>query len=158
MKNLIIFILVSPILGIFLLVLISNNEKNLLKFTALNFSLLPFMGLTFVWSFFNRKSLVYHKSLENSPLVTEISWFPNFTFAIDGISIYFLLLTTLLIPICILISLDSINYKLKKYLIFFLFLEFLLTSFFCIFDFFIFFMFFDLFLKKVFIPIFLIDL
>jgi proton-translocating NADH-quinone oxidoreductase chain M len=76
----------------------------------------------------------------------------NLTLGIDGISIFFLLLTTLLIPICILISWNSINYKLKEYLISFLILEFLLIGVFCILDLLLFYIFFE----SVLIPMFLI--
>ena len=62
------------------------------------------------------------------------------------------MLTTLLIPICILISWNSINYKLKEYLISFLILEFLLIGVFCILDLLLFYIFFE----SVLIPMFLI--
>ena len=97
-ENVLIYILVSPIIGVFLLLLISEREKNLLKFTALNFSFLPFIGLLFLWVFFQ-------KSLANFQFVTKVLWIPiinlNVTLGIDGISLFFLLLTTLLIPLCI---------------------------------------------------------
>ena len=139
-ENILIYILVSPIIGVFLLLMISDKEKNFLKLIALNFSFLPFIGLLFTWIFFQ-------KSLANFQFVTKIFWFPslnlNLTLGIDGISIFFLLLTTLLIPICILISWNSINHKLKEYLISFLILEFLLIGVFCILDLLLFYIFFE---------------
>lgn len=148
-ENVLVYILISPIIGVFLLLLVSDREKNFLKIIALNFSFLPFIGLLFTWIFFQ-------KSLANFQFVTKIFWFPslnlNLTLGIDGISIFFLLLTTLLIPICILVSWNSINYKLKEYLISFLILEFLLIGVFCILDLLLFYIFFE----SVLIPMFLI--
>ena len=85
-ENALVYILVSPIIGVFLLLIIPDREKNLLKFTALNFSFIPFIGLLFIWMFFQ-------KSLANFQFVTKIFWFPslnlNIILGIDGISIFF---------------------------------------------------------------------
>lgn len=148
-KNLLFYILLSPLLGILLLLLIPSKEKNLLKNIALNFSFLPFIGFLFIWIFFQ-------KSLSNFQFVTKIYWLPelnlNFILGIDGISLFFLLLTTLLIPICLLVSWTSITYKTKEYLISFLMLEFFLIGTFCILDLLLFYIFFE----SVLIPMFLI--
>ena len=149
LENVLVYILISPIIGVFLLLIISSKEKKLLKIIALNFSFIPFIGILITWMFFQNY-------LANFQFVTKIFWFPNLNFnltlGIDGISIFFLLLTTLLIPICILISWNSVNYKLKEYLISFLILEFLLLGVFCILDLLLFYIFFE----SVLIPMFLI--
>jgi NADH:ubiquinone oxidoreductase subunit 4 (subunit M) len=76
----------------------------------------------------------------------------NVTIGIDGISLFFLLLTTMLIPICILLSWSSVKKDLKDYLIAFLFLEFFLIGVFCILDLLLFYIFFE----SVLLPMFLI--
>ena len=76
----------------------------------------------------------------------------NFTMGVDGISLFFILLTTLLIPLCLLVSWDSIKFNLKEYLIAFLIMEFFLIGVFCILDLFLFYIFFE----SVLIPMFLI--
>jgi len=58
----------------------------------------------------------------------------NKIFGIDGISIWFILLTTILIPICILASWESVKILTKNYLICFLGLEVLLIGVFTILD------------------------
>lgn len=62
--------------------------------------------------------------------VLETNWIPfsnlSFLLGIDGISIWFLILTTLLIPICLLVSWEVIENSLKQYLISFFILEFFL--------------------------------
>lgn len=148
-KNLLFYILISPLLGVFLLISIPSREKSLIKTIALNFSCLPFIGFLFIWIFFQ-------KSLSSFQFVTKIFWLPelnlNLTLGLDGISLFFLLLTTLLIPICILASWTGITYKVKEYLIAFLLLEFFLIGTFCILDLLLFYIFFE----SVLIPMFLI--
>ena len=122
-ENILFYLLVSPLIGVLLLSILPSREEDVVKLIALNFSFIPFIGFLFIWMFFQ-------KSLTNFQFVTKVFWLPNLnlnlTLGIDGISLFFVLLTTLLIPICILASWTSINYKLKEYLISFLILEFLL--------------------------------
>lgn len=55
-------------------------------------------------------------------------------FAVDGISVFFLILTALLTPICILISWGSIKFLIKEFLLCVLFIEILLMGVFTILD------------------------
>ncbi len=71
---------------------------------------------------------------------------------VDGISIFFVLLTTLLMPICILASWNSITERVKEYMIAFLALESLILGVFCSLDFLMFYFFFE----AVLIPMFLL--
>jgi len=88
--------------------------------------------------------------------VVKFFWLPslnlNFTLGIDGISIFFLILTTLLIPLCILTSWNSVGNNLKEFLIAFLVLDFFLIGTFCVLDLLLFYIFFE----SVLIPMFLI--
>ena len=83
-----------------------------------------------------------------------MAWIPssnlNLSLGIDGISIFFVLLTTLLIPICLLASWDSVKKSYKEYNCF-LFMEALLILVFCVRDLLLFYIF-----LKVFIPMFII--
>ena len=54
---------------------------------------------------------------------------------IDGISLFFVLLSTLLTPICILSSWEAIQVRVKEYMIAFLVLETLMVGMFCALDF-----------------------
>ncbi len=71
---------------------------------------------------------------------------------VDGLSIFFVLLTTILIPICIAISWDSIKEQKVLYYSLFLLLEGLVVGVFCILDLVIFYIFFE----AVLIPMFFI--
>jgi len=143
------YILLFPIFGVLILLLLPANEEKLLKIVALNFSFLSFMGSLILWFFFQ-------KSIGSFQYVIKLLWLPslnlNFTLGIDGISIFFLLLTTLLIPLCILTSWNSINDNLREFLIAFLILDFFLIGTFCVLDLLLFYIFFE----SVLIPMFLI--
>nr|YP_010377433.1 NADH dehydrogenase subunit 4 [Navicula tsukamotoi]QYB23120.1 NADH dehydrogenase subunit 4 [Navicula tsukamotoi] len=147
--NLLALVSVLPLFGSFILVLVPRNSLNLLKLIALNFSSLPFIGSLLIWA-------SYKKSLCQFQFVTKLLLLPalnlNLTLGIDGISLFFLLLTTLLIPICILLSWDSVKKDLKEYLLAFLLLEFFLILVFGILDLLLFYIFFE----SVLIPMFLI--
>jgi len=75
-----------------------------------------------------------------------------YSIGIDGISIFFVILTAFLIPICILASWESIQYKVKEFMILLLITEFLLINVFVVLDLFFFYVFFE----GVLIPMFLI--
>ena len=88
--------------------------------------------------------------------VERVEWLPSlgisYTMGIDGISLFFVMLSTLLTPICILASWDAIQERVKEYMIAFLVLETLMIGTFCALDLFLFYVFFE----AVLIPMFLI--
>jgi NADH-quinone oxidoreductase subunit M len=71
---------------------------------------------------------------------------------VDGISVLFVLLATLLTPICILASWESIQTRVRDYMVAFLVLESMMVGMFCALDFVVFYIFFE----AVLIPMFLI--
>lgn len=148
-ENILIYILLFPIFGIFFLLFIPSKEEKLLKIIALNFSCFSFTGSLLLWGFFDKSTGAFQ-------FVTKSFWLHtlnlNFTMGIDGISLFFLLLTTLLIPLCILTSWNSVNFSLKEFLIAFLLLDFFLIGTFCVLDL----LFFYIFFESVLIPMFLI--
>ena len=75
-----------------------------------------------------------------------------YTIGIDGISMFFILLTTFLTMLCILVSWEGIQNYVKEYLICFLFLEFLLIQVFSVLDILLFYIYFE----SVLMPMFLI--
>ena len=146
-QSLLVYILLFPIIGI--LFLIPSRETRLLKFIALNSTCFSFIGSLILWGGFS-------KSVGFFQFLVKLTWFPlltlNFTLGIDGISLFFILLTTLLIPLCILASWNSVGHSLREFLIAFLFLDFLLIGVFCVLDL----LFFYIFFESVLIPMFLI--
>ena len=148
-KNLLTYILVLPLIGSFCLVFIPSSNRSLLKSVALNFSCWTFILSLFLWLFFD-------KSIGTFQFVNKFMWIPllniNFTIGVDGISLFFILLTTLLIPICLLASWNTVQINLKLFLLSFLIMEFFLIGVFCILDLLLFYIFFE----SVLIPMFLI--
>ncbi len=147
--NLLIFILVVPLIGTFLLLCIPSSNYSMLKAVALNTFCIVYIISLFLWVFFN-------KSIGSFQFVSRILWIPflnlNFSIGIDGISLFFVLLTTLLIFLCILISWTSVKVYIKEFLIAFLILEFFLIGVFSILDLLLFYIFFE----SVLIPMYLI--
>jgi len=138
-----------PIIGILLLLLIPTREIRLLKFIALNSACFSFIGSLMLLG-------VFSKSVGFFQFLVKLTWFPlltlNFTLGVDGISLFFIVLTTLLIPLCILASWNSVGHNLREFLIAFLFLDFLLIGVFCVLDL----LFFYIFFESVLPPMFLI--
>ena len=148
-QNFLIYILLFPLFGIFTLIFLPSREEKLLKIVALNSACLSFLGSLLLWGFFQKSTGCFQ-------FVTKLFWLYNinlnFTMGVDGISLVFLLLTTFLIPLCILTSWNSIGFNLKEFLIAFLFLDFFLIGTFCVLDL----LFFYIFFESVLIPMFLI--
>ena len=74
-------------------------------------------------------------------------WIPtpaiNYHIGLDGISLWLVLLSTLLTPLCVLVSWKSIDKHIKQFFAFLLLLEFGLVGVFCALDFFLFFVFWE---------------
>ncbi len=147
--NLLLFILVVPLIGTFLLLCVPSSNSATLKTIALNVSCIVYVISLFLWVFFN-------KSIGSFQFVSRVLWIPflnlNFSLGIDGISLFFVLLTTLLIFLCLLISWTSVKIHIKEFLIAFLILEFFLIGVFSILDLLLFYIFFE----SVLIPMYLI--
>jgi NADH-quinone oxidoreductase subunit M len=148
-QNIINYLLILPLFGILSLLLIPSWNHLLLKKTALLFSSLTFILSIFLWIWFNA-------ALGQFQYTSKLIWISslnlNFTIGVDGISLFFILLTTLLIFLCLLVSWGTIKQNLKLYLISFLLLEFFLIGVFCVLDLLLFYIFFE----SVLIPMYLI--
>ena len=77
--------------------------------------------------------------------VEERAWLGpiKYKMGVDGISMLFVILTTFLMPLCILASWDSIENRVKEYMIAFLVLETLMIGVFCALDLVLFYLFFE---------------
>lgn len=147
--SLLVIILILPLIGVFLLLFVPASNYSLLKSIALNVSCFSYVVSLFLWVFFN-------KSIGSFQFVSKFWWIPflnlNFSLGVDGISLFFILLTTLLIFLCILISWTSVEINIKEFLIAFLIMEFFLIGVFSILDLLLFYIFFE----SVLIPMYLI--
>jgi proton-translocating NADH-quinone oxidoreductase chain M len=148
-NSLLVCVLVVPLIGVLLLVLLPSREEQLLKVVALNSACFSFIASLFIWLFFQKSTGLFQ-------FVVKFFWLPhlnlNFTIGVDGISLFFVILTTLLILLCVLASWGNVKFKLKEFLITFLVLEFFLIGTFCVLDL----LFFYIFFESVLIPMFFI--
>jgi NADH:ubiquinone oxidoreductase subunit 4 (subunit M) len=74
------------------------------------------------------------KSSEFQYIIKYVWDTKEIAFGIDGISINFILLTTILIPICIMVSWDSVRFLTRQFLISLLGIEWLLIAVFTVLD------------------------
>lgn len=147
--NVLIYLLISPLAGSIILSFMPKAQHKLLRIVALLISLFTFLLSLFVWIWFDFNTNTFQ-------FIYTVNWlkFTNLSYVvgIDGISLFFVLLTTLLIPLCLLVSWGSIQTYVKEYLILFLLLESILLHVFCTLDLLLFYIFFE----SVLIPIFVI--
>ena len=140
----------TPLLGILILIFfVPSTSKNLLTITAFVSSCISFILTLLIWVFFVNNTSFFQFSFT---FFFIPYWNLTYSLGIDGVSLFFLILTTFLINICILISWESVKFFLKEYFICFLFLEFCLIQVFSVLDIFLFYIFFE----SVLIPMFLI--
>ena len=108
MLELLIFL---PLLGSFIILFIPKGDIILIRNTALNFSLLAFLCTAFLWVGFDSFASTFQ-------FITKIEWLSslniNFILGVDGIGLLFIILTTLIFPICILSSWKNIKKILKN--------------------------------------------
>ena len=122
-ENILRILMMMPLLGVCLMIIIPSSQVLLLKVTALTFSAITFVLSLFLWVWFDNSN-------PNFQFVDRILWLPNlnlnFSVGVDGISLFLIILTTLLILLCLLASWTSIDSNVKEYLIAFTFLNLLL--------------------------------
>jgi NADH-quinone oxidoreductase subunit M len=125
----------------FILTLRGDDEATLenARRAALGTTVIVFLLSLYVYAKFDPSSSAFQ-------FVEEKGWFGHglvYKMGIDGISFPFVLLTTFLMPICILASWKSIQIRVKEYMVAFLVLETLMTGVFCALDLVLFYLFFE---------------
>ena len=149
--KMLISLLLIPLIGSLILLLIpENNRENegRMKVIALSTSLLNLFISILLWIQFDSSVSSYQFTLE----FNELS-FCHLNIGIDGISLYYVLLTTFITPIALLSNYKNIYNNLKYFLISFLILETLQIALFVVLDLFLFYIFFESVLPVLFIII-----
>ena len=188
--NLLLYVLLFPLVGAFLLLFVPSWNEKLIRIVSLNISLLNFLLSLLLWIQFDNSTTWFQffqsfgsveKSVSlsgytssnpaflqhteglaangfsifsqpfSSPLDVSHSIL-NLVIGIDGVSLFFIILTTFLSPICLLVGWKSIPNYVKEYCIAFLVLESLMIAVFSVLDLLLFYVFFE----SVLIPMFLI--
>ena len=141
-----------PLLGVLLIFCIRGSEKAVAanaRVVALVISLATFVLSIYMYMGFDKTSAEFQ-------FVEKHDWLPGFNIAykmgVDGISIFFILLSTLLTPICILASWESIQKRVREYMMAFMLLETMMLGMFLSLDLVLFYVFFE----AVLIPMYLI--
>jgi proton-translocating NADH-quinone oxidoreductase chain M len=124
-------------------------NTRVIKVIALSASLINLILSLKLWVLFDCSTPHYQ-------FVEVVGWLPflnmNVSIGIDGISLFFILLTTYLIPVCLLVAWVNVTNNVKEYCVAFLLLETCVLAVFCILDLLLFYVFFE----SVLLPMFLI--
>lgn len=151
--NILSILILLPLMGALFIGLFINGDDQVSAENAKKTALWVTVG-TFLFSL----SLYYKfdTSVADFQFVEKMAWSTglgiSYHVGIDGISLFFVLLTTLLMPICILASWNSVTHRVKEFVIYFLILETFVLGVFCALDLLVFYIFFE----AVLIPMFLI--
>jgi NADH-quinone oxidoreductase subunit M len=124
-----------------LFIFFSREQKN--NNSAIYISLFSSLA-TFILSLFVWYSMDYASA--DFQFLEEQSWindFIKFKLGVDGISILFIVLTTLITPICIISCINSVKDRVKEFLIAILILETFMIGVFCSLDLVVFYLFFE---------------
>jgi proton-translocating NADH-quinone oxidoreductase chain M len=138
-----------PIIGILFILTVPEEKSNLIKQIAFLSSFVTFISSLFLWICFDNSSSKFQ-------FIEHFNWMPlfniHFFLGVDGISLFFIILSTFLVSICILNSWFSIKKHIKKYLICFLLMDSFLIIVFSVLDIVVFYIFFE----SILIPMFLV--
>ncbi|HEV3175314.1 MAG TPA: proton-conducting transporter membrane subunit, partial [Stellaceae bacterium] len=143
------FLPIIGVLFIFRLRGAAEDVANNARWIALWTSLATFLLSVYLWWQFDPATADFQ-------FVERARWLPQYNITyhmgLDGISLFFVLLSTFLTPICVIASWAPITTRVKEYMIAFLVLETMMVGMFCALDFVVFYMFFE----GVLIPMYLI--
>ena len=131
-----------PVIGsifIFLSKSSDNSENRNIKYVAYFTSFLNLLISLYLWFIFDKSTDLF-QFIEIKPW---LDGFINYKIGVDGISILFIVLTTLITFLCILSVSSTVKIKLKEYLIAILIMESFMIGVFCSLDLVIFYLFFE---------------
>ena len=145
--HLIRWLIALPIMGSILVLILPEIWA---RSVGLLFSWATFLFSLFLWIRFDRETAQFQ-------FLETFDWIAGahnvkMCFGVDGISLFFILLTTRLIPLCLLASWEAIRVNVREYIIAFLMMEAMLILVFTVLDVIVFYIFFE----SVLIPMFLI--
>ena len=134
-------LILLPLIGSLFIFFTKSSEKKYQssKYVALFISVANFFLSLYLWFLFDN-------SISDFQFVEERIWIPgfiNYKVGVDGISILFIILTTFITPLCIISVNNTINNRLKDFLIAILIMETLMIGVFCSLDLVIFYLFFE---------------
>ena len=135
-------LIVLPMVGTVLILALRGEDEATLenaRWAALITTIVTFLLACFAWAHFDASSSAFQ-------FVEQRQWFGAglvYKLGVDGMSFPFVVLTTFLMPFCILASWRSITFRVKDFMIAFLVLEALMIGVFCSLDLLLFYLFFE---------------
>ncbi|MCA1241940.1 NADH-quinone oxidoreductase subunit M [Stappia stellulata] len=131
-----------PLVGVFFILLVRGEDagaKDNMRRVALITTVFTFLVSLFIWGGFDPQNPGFQFEESSEWLGGNI----GYRMGVDGISMLFVILTTFLMPFCILASWNSVQMRVKEYMIAFLVLETLMIGVFCALDLVMFYVFFE---------------
>ena len=131
-----------PLVGALLILFIKDKSelaRRNIRTVALLTTVFTFVVSLWIW-------IEFDTSNPDFQMVERLDWLGSgitYHMGVDGISMLFVILTTFLMPICILASFESVQTRVKEYMIAFLVLETLVVGVFCALDLVLFYVFFE---------------
>ncbi|WP_068082794.1 NADH-quinone oxidoreductase subunit M [Polycladidibacter stylochi] len=131
-----------PLVGVLFILLVRGDDeeaKTNIRRVALITTCFTFIVSLFIWGGFTYENPGFQ-------MVEKHEWMGgifSYYMGVDGISMLFVILTTFLMPFCILASWESVQTRVKEYMIAFLILETLMIGVFCALDLVLFYVFFE---------------
>jgi NADH-quinone oxidoreductase subunit M len=134
------FVLALPLLGFFAVLFVPRQKQQAIRGTAIAIALVTFLASIGLATGFQH-------GVRGQQFATDAIWIPfpeiHYHVGVDGLSLWLVMLSTFLTPICILISWRSIDKRVKEFYAFLLLLEFGLIGVFVSFDLFLFYVFWE---------------
>nr|YP_010262633.1 NADH dehydrogenase subunit 4 [Gyalideopsis ozarkensis]UIX51996.1 NADH dehydrogenase subunit 4 [Gyalideopsis ozarkensis] len=141
-------LLIIPIIGIIIISNINSSNTKLIKRIALYTSIINLLLSLIIYIMFDYSNNQY-QFVQQEHNINIL----NIYLGLDGLSVYFVLLTTMIIPISILSNWSSITHDEKSFFIIILLLETLLITVFLVLDILLFYVFFESILPPLFVLI-----
>jgi NADH-quinone oxidoreductase subunit M len=128
-----------PLVGALLIAAQNREASRNARWIALYTTLFTLGVALWIWAHFDKGNAGFQ-------FVEETAWLGgsiNYKMGVDGISMLFVVLTAFLMPLCVIASWESVESRVKEYLIAFLVLETLMIGVFCALDLVLFYLFFE---------------
>ncbi|MSP51667.1 MAG: NADH-quinone oxidoreductase subunit M [Alphaproteobacteria bacterium] len=131
-----------PLVGVVFILLIKGDKEAAdrnARYTALWATLFTFVISIGLWASFDSSTAEFQ-------FVERLPWIADgvaYHLGIDGISLLFVILTTFLMPICVVASWEAIDTRVREYMIALLVMETMMIGVFCALDFVLFYLFFE---------------
>ncbi len=138
MSNILSVVTFLPLAGALVIAFLNKDAQGNARWIALWTTLISFFVSLLIWMHFDKTNPGFQ-------FVEEYAWLGplKYKMGVDGISMLFVILTTFLMPLCILASWEAIEDRVKEYMIAFLVLETLMLGVFCALDLVLFYLFFE---------------